>query len=316
MSEIAPCEHVQIAANVSARWPYFPLDPEGYKRHMQDYYYFMIEDYERPFGYMHKTFARQMPWPGFWRLDHDNRRVEMTSGKSFEDRTRLMEQTLRTGIETKQVEGLRKWNNELFPVYGFGGEHILNMDGSGLDLFGVVNFAVHMIAYVMTKDGVRYWVPRRSKSKMSYPGMLDNTVGGGLAAGEIPLECIVREAEEEVCFEPEYTRSNVKACGTASYQMCRTDSGLPGCQHQVQYLYEMEVDKRTVPKIGDGEVEELALLSLDEVRSALANGEFKLNCAITWVSFLVRHGHITAENESHLQEICARMNRRLDIFIV
>ena len=42
-----------------------------------------------------------------------------------------------------------------------------------------------MIAYVNTKEeGRKFWVPRRSRTKMSYPGMLDNTVGGSLKLGE------------------------------------------------------------------------------------------------------------------------------------
>ena len=82
------------------------------------------------------------------------------------------------------------------------GEHVLNMDGSGLAAFGVINFACHLIGYVMTSTGRKFWVPRRSRKKMSYPGMLDNTTGGSLNANEIPLECIVRECQEEISLEP------------------------------------------------------------------------------------------------------------------
>lgn len=50
----------------------------------------------------------------------------------------------------------------------------------------------------------------------------------------------------------------------------------PGCQLQVQYLYEMELRQDIVPRIGDREVGELNLLSLDELRNVMKNGEVKL----------------------------------------
>ena len=145
------------------------------------------------------------------------------------------------------------------------------MDGCSVDLFGIVNFGVHMIAYVDTKEGRKFWVARRAKMKMkmSYPGLLDNTVGGGLRSGEKPVDCVVREAAEEGAIPEAYTREHVRACGTLSYQMDRTDDGREGCQHQVQFLYEMELLEGMVPEPCDGEVEEFTLKSLDEVYHAL-----------------------------------------------
>ena len=98
--------------------------------------------------------------------------------------------------------------------------------------------------------------------------------------------------------------------------MDRAGDGQTSCQHQVQYLVEVELNEDTVPKIGDGEVRGIILMTLDEVRSALANGECKMNCANTWLAFLIRHGHITVENEPNLVLICSRLHRKLYLFIV
>ena len=152
--------------------------------------------------------------------------------------------------------------------------------------------------------------------KMSYPGMLDNTVGGSLSSGERPIDCIVRESAEEASFPEDYIRDNVKACETLSYQMSRTDDGRHGCQHQVQYLYEIELKEHIIPKPFDGEVEEFTLKTLEEVRKALAQGEFKLNCAMTWMAYLIRHGIVNAENEPNLLEIDSRLHRKHDLLIV
>ncbi|KAJ8110619.1 hypothetical protein ONZ43_g5828 [Nemania bipapillata] len=90
----------------------------------------------------------------------------------------------------------------------------------------------------------------------------------------------------------------------------------PGCQHQVQYLYELEMDQDVVPRIGDGEVGSIELMTVEEVRKAMARGEFKMTCNMTYLAFFIRHGYITAENEPNFVEICSRLNRYHRLFIV
>jgi isopentenyldiphosphate isomerase len=296
------------------RWPYFQRDPEAYKRFMADYYYFMIEGYKAPFGYVHSSFLNAMSWPDFWSVNHNQRLLTFNVSGGFDHRTAMMEKTLRQEHEKGQASAVGKWRDELFPIYSSEGEHVLDLDGCGVDRFGIVNPGVHLIGYVTTENERMFWIPRRSKTKATYPGMLDNTVGGSLASREKPIDCIVREAAEEALFPVEYTLANIKSCGTLSYQMAQMDNGKPGCQHQVQYLYEMEIGEDLVPKPGDGEVESFTLMSLEEVRMALSNGEFKLNCAMTWLAYLIRHGVINAENEENLVEICARLHRKHDLF--
>ena len=109
---------------------------------------------------------------------------------------------------------------------------------------------------------------------MNFPGMLNNSVGGSVSSEEKPVDCIVRETREEAGVPEEYTRAHVKPCGTLSYQMTQTDRGEPGCQHQLQYLYEMELPPGMRLKPFDGEVEEFTLKSIGEVREALEGGGF------------------------------------------
>ena len=83
----------------------------------------------------------------------------------------------------------------------------------------------------------------------------------------------------------------------------------------MQYLYEIELSQNVISAIGDGEVEEILLLTLDEVKPALTNGEFKLNSAMTWLAFLIRHGFITPEDEPNLSEIWSRLHRKHELFV-
>ena len=100
--------------------------------------------------------------------------------------------------------------------------------------------------------------------------------------------------------------------------MTKIDIGEPSCQLQVQYLYEMEFAEDVVPESGDGKVGEIPLMTLEEVRRALANGESKskLNRAMTWLSFLICHGYVNAENEPALVEIDSRLHRKHDLFML
>ena len=139
---------------------------------------------------------------------------------------------------------------------------------------------------------------------------------GSLRSGEKPIDCIVREAAEGASIPESYTRENVRACGTLSYQIDRTDDGRGGCQHQVQYIYKIELPENIMPRPFNGKVEEFMLIGLDDVVHALRRGEFKLNCSITWIAYLVRHGIVNIENESNLVEIYSRLNRKHDILIV
>jgi hypothetical protein len=74
------------------------------------------------------------------------------------------------------------------------------------------------------------WVPRRARTKETYPGKLDSvrgrdefspwrlcstgtnaeTVGGGLTAGHTPLECVIKECGEEANLADDFVRARVK----------------------------------------------------------------------------------------------------------
>ncbi|KAG9193759.1 hypothetical protein G6011_03794 [Alternaria panax] len=177
------------------------------------------------------------------------------------------------------------WAGELFPIYSAEDEHMLDLDSSGVNTFGIVNYSCHLIAYVTTDDGLRYWVPRRTKTKLTFPAMLDNRVVESLTSGETRIDCVVRECLEEASIPTEYTRANIRFYGSLSYQMTQADDGRQGHQHQVQYLCEIEIPEDAMPVPCDQEVQSFHLMALDKVVSALRNGEFKLNCAMTWMAF-------------------------------
>jgi hypothetical protein len=70
-----------------------------------------------------------------------------------------------------------------------------------------------------------------------------------------------------------------------------------------------------IPKPTDGEVESFSLRTIEEVKSALARGEFVKTATMVYTAYLIRHGLLTAEMEPRIPELCARLHRKHDIFI-
>lgn len=228
---------------------------------------------------------------------------------------------------------------------------LVQLRRSAAPLFGIANRGAHMTVY--TRDpatgAYRFWTPRRSAHLATYPGMLDNTVAGGVRAEETPLECILHEADEEASLPGDFVRRHVRAVGAVTYvtqtgsgggvdnnnndnnNKTKTtgadadadtqtsvggfDTGL--CVPDVLYCYDLEIPAdqadAVVPAPRDDEVECFYLWDLETTRAALARGEFKPNTALVLLDFFVRHGLLTEEDEPDYVEILARLHRRLPV---
>lgn len=222
-------------------------------------------------------------------------------------------------------------------------QQLVQLRRSAAPLFGIANRGAHMTMYVRSSsadagepgDDLKIWVPRRSRHLATYPGMLDNTVAGGVKADESPLECIVHESLEEASLPEAFVRAHVRARGAVTYvtqtgsgggteldqqeqQQTKVggyDAGL--CVPDVIYVYDLEVSPEqadsVVPRPGDDEVEAFHLWDVETVRRAMLDGEFKANTALVMIDFFVRHGIITDENEKDYLEIVTRLRRKLPI---
>ena len=126
---------------------------------MSNYYYFLVEGIKVPLGYVRSSFVKTVSWPETWTLDHDKRLLVLSCKGGFAERAAAMQATIRAEVERGEVPELRKLKNELFAAYSADGQHVLDMDGCAVDKFGTKAFGVHMIGYVDTTEGWRYWVP-------------------------------------------------------------------------------------------------------------------------------------------------------------
>ena len=300
------------------RFPYAEDDVETYTKTVSALYKFYLQDRTliRPSGYMLDWVVNCMPWDKDWNVDHTNKiispRIDYTGDNSVEAQNSLIESLLKKARSEKTFMVLEKWRNELYPVHGMSGK--VTMERAGSALFGINSYGVHMTAYVRAGDQIKIWVPRRASNKHTYGGMLDNTVAGGISMGETAMESLVREAEEEASFPEDLIKRCAKSCGTVSYFFIRDEKagGEVGLmQPECQFVYDLEVTKDVIPKPNDDEVEDFQLWSVERVQEAMAEGQFKPNCAMVLLDFFIRHGILTPNNEENYVEIVSRLHRKL-----
>ncbi|RMZ89681.1 hypothetical protein DV736_g3084, partial [Chaetothyriales sp. CBS 134916] len=312
--------------NECDNFPYPFHDPLAYSQNLSRYYEFKLEGYDScVLGYVLASIAAKIAESPNWKLIKGGaapasgiltfaptRNGEPVS--SLKDRNAVLAVEMQTLRERKLFKVLDGWRNEKYPIYGPNRELLLSMERSCTPLFGVVTYGAHMTGFVRTHGAIKIWAPKRALTKQTYPGMMDNTVAGGLSTGEEPFECLVRECDEEASL-PEHVVQSANAVGTVTYFHVR-DSRAGGetglCQPECQYTYDLELPADAVPIPNDDEAIDFQLLSIQEVKTALAQGKFKPNCALLLLDFFIRHAIITADNEPDYIDIVARLHRRLE----
>ncbi|GAA5882494.1 hypothetical protein JCM3774_006131 [Rhodotorula dairenensis] len=200
-----------------------------------------------------------------------------------------------------------------------GSNEAFRMERSACSLFGLTTFGVHLTAYVKEQDDkpMRIWVPRRSPNKQTWPSMLDNTVAGGITAGDLPRKSILRECAEEASLDPVFVAQRVRQTNVITYNSRTAEGWL---SPEVQYCYDLELpDPETelgaregvIPttNAADGEVESFSLMTVDEVVQHMVDGHFKPNCALVLLDFFIRHGLLTAESDTRFLDIVSHLHR-------
>lgn len=259
-----------------------------------------------------------MPWTANFRISTSPRKQVHLLKPDTEQWQVSCGDAIQELIDLAREQGLfprlGKKTTEQFPIVG--ARFDIGIERSAFSLFGIIGQGAHMNVYTRTPDGqIEFWIARRSATKSTYPGMLDQAVAGGVARGETPLECIVREAGEEAGLSPERVRDEAVATGTVSWfnvsdERAGGEIGLmnPG----VLYTYDLEVPSTlTEIQSAEGDISKFELMNLSDVLAALRQGAFKPSCAMVMLDFLIRRGLITAENEPDYGEIISRLHRKL-----
>ncbi|KAL1021137.1 hypothetical protein UPYG_G00009280 [Umbra pygmaea] len=203
---------------------------------------------------------------------------------------------------------LKGWRNENYEVMPrFCDTPLMCMERSATSLFGVKRYGVHVNGYCRDGNGeLRMWVGRRSMAKQTYPGKLDNLAAGGLAAGISVKHTLIKECEEEACIPADIAEIALPV-STVSYTYADDEGVFPECQ----FVFDLKLPPDFKPRIGDGEVQDFYLYSMDKVKELLVSDDFKPNCAMVVLDFLIRHSYITPDTEPYYQEFVAGLHHTL-----
>ncbi|GAB0134269.1 hypothetical protein EsDP_00002648 [Epichloe bromicola] len=288
--------------------------PIDYENNCAPYYRLHISPDPRTHGYVHPNTVSRMPWPSSFIINHDDRSITLSpcppDTSLSVHANAAFQQAVDAAIDNSIFPTLNGMHSEHFRV--MGARSFVQIERFAASLFGIATRGAHLTCYVRAARGPpRIWVARRSANMLTYPGLLDSTVAGGVKADHSPLDCILAEATEEASLPEDLVAEHVRSVGvvTLANRNVRTDLH----HSEVLYVYDLELPAGVVPRPQDGEVDEFVLMDCDEVQRRMLGLEFKPNVCPVMIDFLIRHGVITPEHEREYVEICNRLRRKLPV---
>ncbi len=195
---------------------------------------------------------------------------------------------------------LKHWRNELYAVNQcFGQTAVFEIERCAVSFFGIRAYGVHLNGFVRTGDGIKIWVGKRAQDRAICPSMYDNIVAGGQPAGLSLMENLIKECGEEANI-PEDLARQAQSVGMIRYVM-ETDGGI---KPDVMFCYDLELPESFTPVNTDGETEEFYLWSIKELADHVrGGGNFKFNCNLVIIDFLIRHGYIDPDEEIDYEQL-------------
>jgi len=196
---------------------------------------------------------------------------------------------------TLAAEGaLTAWRDERYAVApAFGAEPWFLLERAAARYFGIHTYAAHVNGLV-EGGATRMWVARRSPQKAIDPGLLDNLVGGGIAAGQSVAQTVVKEAFEEAGID-----ASLAACAkpAGTVDICRTQPD--GLQRETIFVHDLWLPADFTPVCIDGEVVQHRLVELPEAARLIGNAEgddvATADSSLVILDCLLRHGAIPAD---------------------
>ncbi len=210
-----------------------------------------------------------------------------------EDRTAAVAGVLKSLDSRGLISG---WRDEPYPVgVSFDGPVSFTMERAAVPLFGVRAYGVHLNGIVEAADGLKMWVARRSLSKPSASGKLDQMVAGGQPAGLGLMENLIKECAEEAAI-PKVLAAKAEPAGAISYRTLRPE----GIRNDVLFNFDLELPPDFTPHNTDGEVEEFFLWPIEKVMETVRRSDdYKFNCALVIIDFLLRRGLIPPDHPEY-----------------
>ena len=219
-------------------------------------------------------------WPGTLRVDDDG--VDLIAAPGERD---ALLAPIHTALREQGL--IRAWRDELFPLFDPQTlQPLARIERAAARFWGTLTLGAHCTGWVAGADGrpERLWIAQRAFDKATDPGCFDNLVGGGVPAGQSPLQALWREGWEEAGLSLE-----VMQRATAG-RVIRLHRDIPeGFQHEWLYSWDLMLGPTERPANQDGEVAGFDLLPMAQA-AALASGDtMTVDAALVTIDFLLRH---------------------------
>ncbi len=204
----------------------------------------------------------------------------------FDARTAAMAEALAALRDEGLIKG---WRDEPYPVAeSFSSPALMVVERAAVPLLGVKGYGVHVNGYVVDGNRLSMWVGRRSLTKPTGPGKLDQVVAGGQPAGISLFDNLIKECTEEAAI-PRAIAARAVPVGTVSYLTERPE----GLRDDILFDYDLELPADFQPVNADGEVAAFYLWPIEKVIETLERSDaFKFNSGLVVIDFLVRRGLI------------------------
>ncbi len=181
------------------------------------------------------------------------------------------------------------WRDETYAIRNaFDAPPLAYIERAASRFFGTVTYAVHLNGVVeyagSTSAGApQLWIARRSDTKATDPGMLDNVVAGGIGWGFGIEATILKECWEEAGIEAAIASRAVP--GRTAHVL----QSLPeGTQAEQIFIYDLALPEDFVPHNQDGEVAEHRLARIDEAARWIEESAMTVDASLATLDCLLR----------------------------
>ncbi|MGV2291103.1 DUF4743 domain-containing protein [Trinickia sp. YCB016] len=228
-------------------------------------------------------------WPDVFDIDSARVALAARFDSSVDSRSAALGAVIGALAADGRIPG---WRDETYAIRNaFGDAPLAFIERAASRFFGTMTYAVHLNGVVKYADRApQMWIARRSDTKATDPGMLDNVVAGGIGWGFGIAETIVKECWEEAGI-PEEIAAKALAGRTAHVLQSIPE----GTQAEQIFIYDLPLPEDFVPHNQDGEVGEHRLARIDEVAQWIDDGAMTVDASLATLDCLLRHQWIDEE---------------------
>ena len=190
-----------------------------------------------------------------------------------------------------RAEGaLPAWRDERYEIaLDFGAPPLFHLERGAARYFGLRTFAAHVNGIVETNDATTMWFARRSATKAVDPGLFDNLVGGGIAAGLTIESTVIKESWEEAGIEESLAREAI-AVGAVHVRRPMSD----GLQRETLFVHDLALPSGFMPANQDGEASEHRRVDLADAAAMIAQDSgpdvVTIEASVVVLDYLARRG--------------------------